>query len=347
MRQKHSAGFFSSNTQNLDVDTQQIQLAYSNPLFDNIGILCIELELPTGHRISNPCGSAVYIGEGFLITAAHCIQMTREVTTISLLDYPLLKPAGFTFKLINKEGSIHSEFKIAEEFVHPDYKSSENDLALLKLDTKIEHLTGFRVPEMYEDYFDNCIAVGFGMKGQKDGLFMSRDGLKRAITVPAIFAQGDFYYNINGYKLNYSNDEFHLDKIEDDPLAVGVSLGMSGGALINEKGRLLGITSHMFTPDAKLFGECNPLLTEEFKQSEWLRKTFRTSSAIFSYISSLPVIGLNPVTGTGEAWVNINRNPCRNWLLETMRQNSSWETYMGVMCQHEYGDRAERNYASI
>jgi hypothetical protein len=321
---------------------ENIQLAYSNPAFDNIGLLCIDVEFPTGKRKRCPCGTAVSIGGRFLLTAAHCIRKTRETTTISCWGHSLIKPVEFTFQLINQDGSMHSEYKIEQEFIHPQYEpeSFHYDLALLKLALKPVHLSGLPVvSESNIEHLGDCIATGFGMKGERDGWFMSRDGLKRAVQIPAVIKKDNSNYcNINGYEMNDSNDGWYLEKIHDGRLAKGVSLGMSGGALINDANQLLGITSHCFTPNNGLFCEFGPWERKTYKRSIWLGNTFRKISAVLSYMSSLPVPGLNPVTGLGTIWVNINCDLYRNWLLDTMKLNSSSKEFSELVQFYDEGD---------
>lgn len=340
MQQKFTQRFFEPKQKPASDD---VELAYSNPSFENIGLLYIDLEFPVGGRISHPCGSAVYIGGRFLITAAHCVQKTREITAISCFDYPLIKPVGFTFKRINQDGTVHSEYQIEQEFIHPEYDSKAliGDLALFKLTSKIEHLSGFQVLPESDVNFEDCTAVGFGMKGARDEWFMSRDGLKRAFT-PQVFPSTDNFYNsVNGYELHKSHSGFHLEKNNEGPLASGLTLGMSGGGLINKDNQLLGITSQIFTPNDELFREFNPLETEQFKQSKWLSQTFSEFSAVSSYISPIPVMGLNPVTGMGNKWVNINGDFYRNWLITTMELHSSPEEYSELSRFHSGNDLKE------
>ena len=49
--------------------------------------------------------------------------------------------------------------------------------------------------------------------------------------------------------------------------------------------------------------------------------------AVLSYISSLPVPGLNPITAQATCWIDINCDLHRNWLLEAMELNSNPEEF--------------------
>jgi hypothetical protein len=208
------------------------------------------------------------------------------------------------------------------------------DLALLKLASKPSHLDGLQL--LFDAKFnDNFITVGFGMKGERDGCFMSRDGFKRATQIPYLYRSPGKYCHVNGYNFIKLDEKVLLEKMKDEFVGSGVSLGMSGGALINEDNQLLGITSHSFTPSDEYFSESNPLETEQFKQSTWLRNKFSTISAVLSYISSLPVPGLNPITAQGTYWIDINCDLHRNWLLETMELNSNPEEFAEIRQFHD------------
>lgn len=137
-------------------DEALVQLAYSNPSYDNVGKL---YSCRTNHlmgitgRFEN--GSATYIGGKICLSAAHC--EAPPPPKFSLEPVTLHYEVAFE---INGQAKKH--YKVKEFIPHPQYKQNKNyDLAVLVLEEPIKELTGLAISEEFsttEVCFSDCHA---------------------------------------------------------------------------------------------------------------------------------------------------------------------------------------------
>ena len=162
-------------------DESLIQLAHSNPLYDNIGMLYY-------HYASNKTpsesdrqyrASVVYIGNGLCLTAAHNPWNTpHHFFKYGYYDYSVC------FEI---EGKKTPYYQVIDVIIYPDYADNHfYDIAVLILNKPVDGLIGlnpnydFSKTVFFSDYQHLLTYVGYGMKLLYNDMFCLSDHKRRA-----------------------------------------------------------------------------------------------------------------------------------------------------------------------
>lgn len=213
-------------------------LVRSNPQYNNVFLLKSGLGQ----------GTAVYIGNNMLITAAHCLSINPNET--SKINENLHQ---FTFHETNSKWKITSTYHAKRIFIHPGYTGTSNpsdsevDLALIQLKENITHLRGlelnFEHPTNNWTWVDT-ISIGYSyrMPPRNSLSLQGYFARKIAVTIPQAIAidQRHYLLNILGYNIDLDQCEIHKQKY--NPLENGTHHGMSGGPLLHNN-KVIGINA--------------------------------------------------------------------------------------------------------
>ncbi len=145
-------------------DESRIKLAYSNAHYDNVGMVyrsydltkkCYDLLNKNDESSFYSNASAVYIGNGLCLTAAHAIHRNTELAVC--------------FEINGEKTRL---YHVSEFIIHPNYIEKKTfDIAVLVLDKYADRLPG--LPPFYEFsektvYFKDrqhlLTYIGYGMK---------------------------------------------------------------------------------------------------------------------------------------------------------------------------------------
>ena len=125
-------------------DNAMKKLGRLHPQFQNIGRLSKVYTLPFGQQLILPRGSAVYMGGQSCLSAGHCLSEKntyfRKLRYYSNLILPMHYQITFETSTTQKQS-----YKVERYVVHPAFESTEkNDIAILKLEKKVNHLKGLK-----------------------------------------------------------------------------------------------------------------------------------------------------------------------------------------------------------
>lgn len=221
-------------------DEALVQLAYSQPLYDNIGMLHVSITNDiTGITLSGRLSSAIYIGGKICLTSAHCeckpFKYSLESVTI---NYKI------AFEIAGQE---KKHYKVKKFISHLEYEQNdEYDLAVLILEEPVAGSTGLRISdefsksEKYEDEEHLLTYVGYGAKILDDHYFLMLDDKRRALRA---YTQEHSLRktNLRIYSTPYGQYNWSTKSRSLVDYEAGSRGGMSGGAVINSNGELVGI----------------------------------------------------------------------------------------------------------
>jgi secreted trypsin-like serine protease len=129
--------------------------------------------------------SGFYIGNGWILSAGHCVYNTTKITASIGLSVVLLDHFIDMYNVIRK-------------IIHPDFDiyTSEHDIALLQLD-KHPIITTLPFTNNNEKYGDRCNITGYGVTNEftDDGLGVLREG-------EVIIKNPDDYNEVSGWDKN-------------------------------------------------------------------------------------------------------------------------------------------------
>lgn len=139
-------------------DESIVQLGYANPHYDNVGLVSRHIPMikePTELKLKSS-GSAVYIGDGLCLTAAHIFFGEKNKFSVC-----------FEIK-----GKKTKEYSIERIIIHPKYQENDNfDIAMLVLDQNVDKLDGLKPyyeftenPYSLEDEVYPLTHIGYGCK---------------------------------------------------------------------------------------------------------------------------------------------------------------------------------------
>ena len=182
-------------------DKSLVKLAYSNPLYDNVGTLSARNASGQESLLGNEFTkgpAVVYIGRKTCLTAAHCYEGDG-------LSYDV----GFEIS-----GRDMQYYHVVHFITHPKHKENYHyDIAVLILDQEVEGLDGlvpnyeFSKPYKYIDYKHLLTYVGYGAEISDNNWFeMPLDGKRRAQQAyvnyccmepkrPGLYSTPSGYYN--------------------------------------------------------------------------------------------------------------------------------------------------------
>lgn len=223
-------------------DAAIYSLAYSHPLYDNVGQL-------RKYAIGNNTGflydykvypSAVYIGGKTCLTSAHCEYPAEDHVQISTVYYEVL----FEIKGIGRK-----TYKVEKFISHPNYKENTDcDLAVLILEKSVMGLEGFSLSsqfakdQQFDDYQHLLTHIGYGSRILCNDYFFMHDNKRRAIryyiSECSIKPNNLSVYGTPFGQCNKSKTRRPLINYE-----VGSRRGMSGGAVLNINNELAAIIS--------------------------------------------------------------------------------------------------------
>jgi hypothetical protein len=221
-------------------DESRINLAHSNVHYDNVGMVyycydltkkCYDLLKKSDESSFHSNASAVYIGNGLCLTAAHAIQNNTELAV--------------RFEINGEKTRL---YHVSEFIIHPNYKENNMfDIAVLVLDKSVDRLKG--LPPFYDfseqnayfkDHQHLLTYIGYGVKifcndwfyfSNQEKMFM------QAYTYECYTNPSDLGIHSTPYG-NTNTLEGMRDLI---PNEAKPHYGMSGGAVIDSEYRLLSI----------------------------------------------------------------------------------------------------------
>lgn len=228
-------------------DRARVNLAYSNPMYDNVGALyfCARNEYFFSDSIAQ-AGSVVYIGGRMCLSAAHCRQ--EEISLNS--SYKV----GFEVS-----GKKIERYDVIHFWVHPKYEENKlYDIAVLILDKNVQGLDGIQpnytnfAEGLYEDGSHLLTYIGYGSEISSNYWFeMPLDGKRRGEqsylrNVRCNLCQPVIYSTPYGYSNKVTEEQYRNNSATRRPLihyqAKG-STGMSGGMTVHPVDGFIGITS--------------------------------------------------------------------------------------------------------
>jgi hypothetical protein len=210
-------------------DESIVQLGYAKPHYDNVGMVSKYIPSFTDPAESLPqsSGSAVYIGDGLCLTAAHTFFGKKNKFSVC-----------FEIK-----GKKTKEYSIERIIIHPEYpENKEFDIAMLVLNQNVDKLDGLKPyyeftenPYFVEDELYPLTHTGYGDKlFCNDWLRFSdqkRRGLRR-YTRNCDIRKSNFGLYSTPYKgFNRKEDPRPLF-----PFEARSRSGVSGGAVIHAIG---------------------------------------------------------------------------------------------------------------
>lgn len=221
-------------------DESRIKLAYSNAHYDNVGMVyrsydltkkCYDLLNKNDESSFYSNASAVYIGNGLCLTAAHAIHRNTELAVC--------------FEINGEKTRL---YHVSEFIIHPNYIEKKTfDIAVLVLDKYVDRLPG--LPPFYEFsektvYFKDrqhlLTYIGYGMKLFCNDWFLFSNQEKmvmQAYTYGCKTKPSDLGILSTPYgNTNTLEGSRNFIPNEAKPL-----YGMSGGAVIDSEYRLLSI----------------------------------------------------------------------------------------------------------
>jgi hypothetical protein len=279
-------------------DVSLIELAHSNSHYDNVGTLYYSNDLTEKKDESQfrSKASAVYIGDGICLTAAH--------VRLNNINHAV------RFEINGRKTSL---YHISEFIIHPNYEENDFfDIAVLVLDKPVDGLDGlapcyeFSKEHRYlADYQHLLTYIGYGVKLIGNDWFYCADQKRRALQA---YTYG---CNINPTKLGiystpYRNSNTLTGNRATIPYEEKGRESMSGGAVIHSKYGLVSIFAG----------------TKELKDR---RSLFRYTSLFFICFINIvleqidyylfPVIFINKTfsSNTSVMW-SIPLDPVKDWI---------------------------------
>ncbi len=263
-------------------------LANGQPLFENVGRLenfsdedpsdFIIATIPNSIEIKqttiSKMGSAVYIGNQLVLTAAHCVP--DYVNNGVFIDG--LKNHWYFFTTDTTNTTSIS--RVIAAIRHPDYKGSKdrtcqrtegNDISILLLESKLKHHKGIEIDYMTDKIKTGLVSIGFPCRSLIPKLSTNKRVVtkpkelvfrkKQAIRIPNVYIRESIFKHTLGYAVNVSDSKINnvtdLKEQPYDPLENSVSGGMSGGALM-QGNKLVGITMS----ESLSYGSYHPLIAQ-------------------------------------------------------------------------------------
>ncbi len=211
-------------------DESLVRLAYSKPIYDNVGRLCFD-------RLIGKKGvaSAVYIGGKTCLTCAHCYD--HSITDV-----------GFE---VNNEETTY--YKIKYFILHPDFEKNTNyDLAVIILDRPVEKLNPLKISndfsrsQIFEDRQYLLTYIGYAVKPLWNDWFYIADGKRRAKqthTQCCLVESNRFGIFSSSYGQLTTTG---VDR-DFEPFEAYLCEGSSGGAVFNSINELVGIHKGILT----------------------------------------------------------------------------------------------------
>ena len=193
------------------------------------------LQLVSNTTFRNAYCSGSYVGNGWILSAGHCIKNMINITAIigvSIINVQDMNISNVTSKIYNVINSI----------IYPDYNDStfENDLSLLKLDSEPSD-----IPILYlnngtynvDGYGNKCKITGYGVTNEYTlyGLGVLREA-------EVIIKDPTYYDEVKGLDTNTIIIASGTD-IDNMGYTTDTCAGDSGSPLICGDNILSGITS--------------------------------------------------------------------------------------------------------
>jgi hypothetical protein len=326
--------------------TAALELAHSDPLYNNVGVLYIDSILPARATVT-------YIGGRTCLTAAHCFQgsVMRDHSFFWNLFLSLMYQCNAWFKpQLRVAFEVNDEIKhysVRNYSVHPAYAAKEShvDLAIIQLDRvpdrDADGLTGLPLcydfgtkvenfERVYEDitiknrgeHIPNQLTyVGYGgcctaSLGQLENMYNMRTAC-RSVLMCVTRATGMYTLVSAGRGINLHSlgkDMYESKRRPLLPFETGVLGGMSGGPTLCE-GSVVGI-------NAASTSDCVALDDQKEMNLRWY-KNFCIQLVNFF----IPPLWLHPISTYpvdevlfGTMNISIPLGPHKEWIEDTKRE---------------------------
>lgn len=214
-------------------DESLINLAHSNRHYDNIGMLCYcndSINEMDESKFRSK-GSAVYIGNGICLTAAH--------TRLNDLNNAV------RFEINGRKTPL---YHVSEVFIHPNHEENEAfDIAMLILDKPVDGLDGlepcYEFSEEHRyllDYQHLLTYIGYGVKLIRNDWFYIADQKRRALQAYT-YGCDTTPTDLGIYSTPYRNSNTLTGNRAPIPYEAKSRESMSGGAVIHPRYGLVSI----------------------------------------------------------------------------------------------------------
>lgn len=281
-------------------DESLIKLAHSNMHYDNVGVLCFcnnpIREMDESKFRSK--ASAVYIGDGICLTAAH----TRLKDAQNAVHFEI-------------NGRRTPLYHVSKVIIHPKYEENDDfDIAMLILDKPVDGLDGLtpcyefsKELRYLKDYQHLLTYVAYGVKLIHNGWCYSADQKRRALQ--SYTCGCDTRPKTLGlYSSPYGNSNDLKEKRGLIPYEAKCRGAMSGGAVIHPEYGLVSIFA----------GTKNLRVGAKFS---WIAKTllFCCMNAVLEqindYLFKVPLLNEAFISDSSVMW-SVPLYPVKDWIEE-------------------------------